>query len=84
MHAPRQEITGATTAPEGRITSKCKRVWVVNGTSYARWSRVADAVIRAIRAVQEIRLEGSFPADADTMRVFHDCAADGSPQANTP
>ena len=50
----------------------------------ARWSRVADAVIGAIRAVQEIRIEGSFPADAATMRVFHDCAADGIPQANTP
>jgi hypothetical protein len=50
----------------------------------ARWSRVADAVIGAIRAVQEIRIECCFPADADTIRVFHDCAADGIPQANTP
>ena len=28
-------------------TSKVRRVWFVNGTAYACWSRVADAVIRA-------------------------------------
>ena len=38
MHAPRQEVTGGHDGPKGRITSKFKRVWVVNGTSCPRWS----------------------------------------------